>query len=164
MTTQHLSIEGMWDVTILYNVWPKDLADVGRSLASLGAPRDFIENATDNLSGWNAGYTFTTFRNRASLVFIGRADSLREFLNTVDHEIDHVKDHVASYYGIELGSEDAAYLQGYIGGSVFEFVIRKIISNQAILFSGCCCAGGFRCEHGASARLHTSRNMQFIRH
>ena len=130
MTTQHLSIEGYWNVTVVYDVWPGDLPEVARLMRRAGASQKMIDEATDNLSGWNAGYTLTAFGWEESIVFIGRATSLREFLNTVIHEVDHVQAHVADYYGVELGTEQAAYLQGYIGGRLLEFIVEHIKSEN----------------------------------
>ena len=130
MKAQKLSIEGYWNVTVLYDVWPEDMGEVSRLLRRYGAPEKMIDDAVKNLSGWNAGYTLTSFGWKESIVCIGRATSLREFLNTVDHEVDHVQAHVAEYYGVELGTEQAAYLQGYIGGRLMEYIIKLII-NQA---------------------------------
>ena len=130
MTTQHLSIEGYWTVTVVYDVWPSDLQEVARLMRRVGASQKMIDEATDNLSGWNAGYTLTSFGWQESIVFIGRAISLREFLNTVIHEVDHVQDHVAEYYDVRLGSEQAAYLQGYIGGRLLEYLVTRIILSQ----------------------------------
>lgn len=132
MTAQHRSIEGYWHVTVVYGVWPSDLPEVVRLMRRAGASQKMIDEATDNLSGWNAGYTLSSFGWEESIVCIGRATSLREFLNTVTHEIDHVQAHVAEYYGVTLGTEKAAYLQGYIGGRLLEFVIRQIIINPSI--------------------------------
>lgn len=129
MTAQHLTIEGKWDVTVLYDVWPQDLPAVAARLSEAGAPQPFIDDAADNLQRRNAGYTFSNLPERRSVVCIGRADSLRQFLNTVDHETDHVQAHVAECYGVRLGTEQAAYLQGYIGGRLFEFVISKIVKT-----------------------------------
>lgn len=127
MKVQHLSIEGYWSITVLYDVTPTDFQEVGEHLSNAGAPQTMIEDAEKNLSGWNAGYTFSNLANRESVVCIGQATSLREFLNTIDHEVDHVQAHVAEYYGVRLGTEQAAYLQGYIGGRLLEFAIMNII-------------------------------------
>lgn len=129
MTTQHLSIEGYWNVTVVYDVWPGDLSEVARLMRRVGASQKMIDEATENLSGLNAGYTLTAFGWEESIVFIGRATSLREFLNTVIHEVDHVQAHVAEYYGVELCTEQAAYLQGYIGGRLLEFIVEQIKSE-----------------------------------
>ena len=130
MTSQHLSIEGYWNVTVVYDVWPSDLSEVARLMSRVGESQKMIDDATVNISGWNAGYTLTAFGWQESIVFIGRATSLREFLNTVIHEIDHVQAHVAEYYDVRLGSEQAAYLQGYIGGRLLEFIVKQIISEN----------------------------------
>ena len=132
MTTQHLSIEGYWNITVVYDVEPSDLSEVARLMHRVGASQKMIDEATDNLSGWNAGYTLTAMNMCESIVCIGRATSLREFLNTVIHEIDHVQAHVAEYYGVRLGSEQAAYMQGYIGGRLLEYIIKLILSNNSI--------------------------------
>lgn len=130
MTTQHLSIEGYWNVTFVYDVWPSDLSEVARLMRRVSASQKMIDEAAENLSGWNAGYTLTSMGWRESIVFIGRATSLREFLNTVIHEVDHVQAQVAEYYGVELGTEQAAYLQGYIGGRLLEFIVEQIKSEN----------------------------------
>ena len=129
MTAQHLSIDGYWDVTILYDVWPQDLSEVSQTLRFIGAPWQMVNDAVSNLRGWNAGYTLTSMGRRESIVCIGHATSLREFLNTIDHEADHVQAHVAEYYGVTLGTEQAAYLQGYVGGRLLEFVVKMIINQ-----------------------------------
>lgn len=130
MTTQHLSIEDYWNVTVLYDVWPADLPEVARLMRRVGANDKMVDEATENLSGWNAGYTLTAMGWRESIVCISRATSLREFLNTVIHEVDHVQAHVAEYYDVQIGSEQAAYLQGYIGGRLLEFIIKQIINQH----------------------------------
>ena len=111
-----------------YGVQPDDLTEVAGMMLKLGASREQMSEAWDTLAGWNGGVTYTSFYDRMSLVFIGRAESAREFFNTIDHEIDHVQDHIAQYYGVMLGTEEAAYLQGYIGGRLWEFVNTRLLT------------------------------------
>lgn len=126
MTKQHLSIEGYWNVVIVYDVWPHNLDEVAQILRTVGAPWQMVDDAVKNLRDWNAGYTLTSMGQRISIICIGRTTSLREFFNTVDHEIDHLQTHVAEYYDVSLGTEEAAYLQGYVGGRIFEFVYNYL--------------------------------------
>ena len=49
-----------------------------------------------------------------SVVCIGDATSLEQWWDTLSHEIDHLQDAVLQYYDVEPGTEDAAWLQGYI--------------------------------------------------
>lgn len=50
---------------------------------------------------------------------IGKATDEPQWWDTVNHEIDHLQDTIMRYYDVAQGSEDAAWLQGYI--------MRKII-------------------------------------
>lgn len=49
-----------------------------------------------------------------SVMCIGDATSLEQWWDTLSHEIDHLQDAIMKYYGVEPGTEDAAWLQGYI--------------------------------------------------
>ena len=126
MTKQRLSIDGYWDVLVCYGIQPGDLTEAMGLMLGMGANREQVGEAWDTLSGWNGGVTYSVLTDRVSLVLIGRAESAREFFNTIDHEVDHVQDHVARYYGVTLGTEQAAYLQGYIGGSLLDFVFQRL--------------------------------------
>ena len=49
-----------------------------------------------------------------SVMCIGDATSLEQWWDTLSHEIDHLQDAVMKYYDVSPGTEDAAWLQGYI--------------------------------------------------
>ena len=49
-----------------------------------------------------------------SVVCIGNATSLEQWWDTLSHEIDHLQDAIMQYYDVSSGTEDAAWLQGYI--------------------------------------------------
>lgn len=130
MTKQYLSIDGTWNVLLCYDVQTEDdLREVLGYMLSLGASDEQVRSAAETLGWWNGGITFSSFDDRMSVVAIGRAVTDTEFYNTIDHEIDHIQDHVANYYGVRLGTEEAAYLQGYIGGRVWKNVIDQIMSK-----------------------------------
>lgn len=130
MTKQYLSIDGTWNVLMCYDVQTEDdLREVLGYMLSLGASDEQVRSAAETLGRWNGGITFSSFADRMSVVAIGRAVTDTEFYNTIDHEIDHIQDHVANYYGVQLGTEEAAYLQGYIGGRVWKNVIDQIMSK-----------------------------------
>lgn len=128
MTKQLLSIDGAWNVLVCYGVQPQDLTETAGMMIALGADREQVARAWETLEGCNGGVTYTSFNRLTSLVFIGHAESAREMFNTIDHEIDHVQDHVARYYGVTLGTEQAAYLQGFIGGRLWEFVFTELLN------------------------------------
>lgn len=49
-----------------------------------------------------------------SVMCISDATSLEQWWDTVSHETDHLQDAILQYYDVKPGTEDAAYLQGYI--------------------------------------------------
>ena len=49
-----------------------------------------------------------------SVLVVGGATSMEQWWDTLDHEIDHLQDAILQYYDVEPGTEDAAWLQGYI--------------------------------------------------
>ena len=87
MIRQDIDIEGYWKIIVLYNVW---------------------------LGDYNTGFTQTDMSKRRSIVGIGKADSSKQFLNTIVHEAKHVQSHICEYYNVSENSEQAAYLIGYI--------------------------------------------------
>lgn len=49
-----------------------------------------------------------------SVTVIANASSEEQWWNTAVHELDHLQDAVCRYYDVEPGTEEAAYLQGYL--------------------------------------------------
>ena len=99
MIRQDIRIENYWDIIVIYNVY---------------------------LGEKNSGFTHTNFNERLSIVAIGKADSKKQFLNTIVHEAKHVQSHICMYYDIPEDGEDAAYLIGYIVMEMYK-IFNKII-------------------------------------
>ena len=87
MIRQDIDVDGYWDITVAYDAY---------------------------LGEDNSGFTYTDFNKKLSIVVIGKADSKKQFLNTIVHEAKHVQSHICRYYDIQEDSEDAAYLIGYL--------------------------------------------------
>lgn len=97
MIRQDFSIEGYWDVTVIYNV---------------------------ELGERNSGFTHTNLTERYSIVAIGKADSIEQFFNTAIHEIKHLQSHICKYYNVPEDGEQAAYLTGYIAMKMYSVLKR----------------------------------------
>ena len=93
MIRQDIDIMGYWTIIIVYDVY---------------------------LGEENSGFTHTNFNKRLSIVGIGKADSKKQFLNTIVHEAKHIQSHICNYYDVDEDSEDAAYLIGYIVMKMYE--------------------------------------------
>lgn len=104
-----------WYIHVYYNVNKSNIQHVIDSLRKLNCPERYIAKSTRILStGINTGMTYSDTENKTSLVCIGRADSIEQFVNTIIHEAKHVQSHICGFYGIDEDSEQAAYLIGYI--------------------------------------------------
>ena len=92
MVRQDFSIDGYWDVIVVYNV---------------------------ELGELNSGFTHTDFNKKLSIVGIGKATSKRQFFNTIIHEVKHLQSHICKYYNVPEDGEQAAYLVGYIASKIY---------------------------------------------
>ncbi len=99
MIRQDIDIEGYWTLIVVYDAY-------------LG------EN--------NSGFTHTDFKKKLSIVAIGRADSRKQFLNTIVHEAKHVQSHICMYYNVPEDGEDAAYLIGFIVMKMYDGFIHLL--------------------------------------
>lgn len=114
MYKHYLDIAGKWAFVFAYRIGEDDLAEIGEWLEALGAKPYEIVRAQGLLLGLNKGLTFSNSGLRMSVVCIGDATSKEQWWDTLSHEIDHLQHAVMEYYGVKPGTEDAAWLQGYI--------------------------------------------------
>lgn len=63
----------------------------------------------------NTGLTYSSIRNRQSIMVISDTSSPAQFMNSYDHERYHLVSHIEDAFGIDPASEEAAYLAGHIG-------------------------------------------------
>ena len=109
-----------WRIVVYYDM--RDAQSLGRAFNALlatGCNDVKAQQVCMELSGWNAGYTFTNYATHTSLVLIGKSTSAEEAYDTIQHELKHITEHISNYYDIEPKSEHAAYLQGEIGRMMF---------------------------------------------
>ena len=129
MIAQYIQLgDRNWNILIYYNVQPEDFIEVADSLEQLDCPREDLKMALRTLQRKNTGFTFSNEDYRMSIVCIGRASNIGQFINTTIHEAKHVQSHICAYYGIEEDSEDAAYLIGHLVHRMYE-MLEKIIKQ-----------------------------------
>lgn len=126
MTKHYIDIGGKWAVIFAYGIDSSDLDEIADWLDALGGSYDDIERACRLIMKPNTGFTFSDPNLRMSVMCVGRATSRDEWFDTLVHEIDHVQDAFCGYYGISHGSEDAAYLQGYLAREAFKLSVNDI--------------------------------------
>lgn len=114
MTKHYIDIVKKWAVILAYDVEVADLDELASWLDALGCGRRDLEKACRIALGTNNGFTFSNSNLRMSLVVISDASDEAQWWDTLVHEIDHVQNAICSYYDVPLGSEAAAWTQGYI--------------------------------------------------
>ena len=115
-----------WNVLLYYNVSKDDFVEVADSLRQLDCPKKDITKSLAVLRRKNTGFTFTNTDYKMSIVCIGEATNVGQFVNTAIHEAKHVQSHICDYYGIKEDSETAAYLIGHLVHRMYK-MLEKIL-------------------------------------
>ena len=115
-----------WNVLVYYGVGKEDFVEVEDSLRQLGCKQKDIRKSFKVLSKKNSGFTFTNPEYKMSIVCVGQATDISQFVNTAIHEAKHVQSHVCSYYNIKEDSERSAYLIGYLVQRMYK-MFAKIV-------------------------------------
>ena len=114
MYKHYLDIAGKWAFIFAYNIGEENFDEIGEWITALCAKPREIKRTKKLLRQLNKGFTFSSSGLRMSVMVIGGATSLEQWWDTVSHEVDHLQDTVMEYYDVVPGTEDAAWLQGYI--------------------------------------------------
>lgn len=115
MTQDYKDIDGYWGVLFVYGYdIDKDYDIIEEILYSFGLDTPAVRKSMRILAEPNTGMAVTQPTLKMSVVFIGCTTSRGQWYDTIMHEIDHVQSAICDYYGVMQGSEEAAYLQGYL--------------------------------------------------
>ena len=114
MKARYIDIVKKWAFVFAYGIGEDDVEDVGDWLEALGASRREIARACRVILRTNKGFTYSNSDLRMSVVCISHASSMAQWFDTVAHEVDHLQNTILDYYQVAPGTEDAAWLQGYL--------------------------------------------------
>ena len=116
MKSVYIDIKGYWGIAIGYDLQPLDEYRVRQTLIAIGTSSRDVEKAIDVLFGeLNSGLCVSLPEKQMSLIYIGRATSEEQFWDTLAHELlDHCQYAVRMYYDVGEGTEDSAWLTGYM--------------------------------------------------
>lgn len=129
MISQYIQLgDRDWNVLVYYNVQKEDLVEVADSLIQLDCTREDLNKAMRVLRRKNTGFTFSNTEYKMSIVCIGEATNIGQFVNTAIHEAKHVQSHICEYYNIEEHSETAAYLIGHLVHRMY-MMLEKILRS-----------------------------------
>lgn len=97
-------------------------ADIIDELAHEGCIGTDLADASHEIRrcGMNIGITFSVGEMRNSILVIGLQSSRSEFVNTLRHEQHHVISHICKQDGIDMHSEESAYVAGDVGEAIYD--------------------------------------------
>lgn len=128
MIRQHIVLgKDQWDIIVYYNIDMKYKQYLSNILYQQGCSNKEINESMNILSKYNTGITYTNMKRRISIVFISKATSNDQFINTIIHEAKHVQTHVCDYYNINENGETAAYLIGYIVQQMYKIFKQELL-------------------------------------
>lgn len=110
-----------WTVHAFYGVTHYNVDAIMKELWRLGCPAHHARRAYENLTSGslNTGMTYSSFRQKESVMVVGAAGTASEFFNTLVHELLHLSGHIAHAYGLDRSGEDVAYVGGEIAREIF---------------------------------------------
>lgn len=123
MIRDYIDIDRHWGILAYYDVIPSDFSQLAPILREFGCPEQEIEKAHQTVRYPNKAFVFNAPWFRMSVIVVGRVTHPAQFLNSFMHEVDHLQDAILAYYDVPQGSEDAAYLQGFIGQVAYETIL-----------------------------------------
>lgn len=123
MIRDYLDIDHKWGILAYYDVLPEDFSQLGPILREFGCSESDIAHAQRVVSIPNHAFVYNVPWARMSVMAVGPVTHPRQFLNSFMHESDHLQDAILEYYDVAQGTEQAAYLQGYLGELAYDAIL-----------------------------------------
>lgn len=115
MIVQYIHLKDWdWNVLVYYGASKHDFVELADSLRQLECPSKDIKRALRVLSDKNTGFTFSNSDYKMSIMCVGKATDVGQFIDTIAHESKHVQSHICQFYNIKENTETAAYLIGHL--------------------------------------------------
>lgn len=119
-----------WDVTVYYNTVCLDC--IIESLMAIGCRGDKLFEIVEFLEKdeLNTGCIYSNHKEHQSVIVIGRAENIGEYMNTIEHEKNHLEMHICKSLGIDPYSEEAAILSGDLSQLFLDKALSNIVVNK----------------------------------
>ena len=103
-----------WDIYAYFSVTTYYIDEIMELLWRVGVDSSNAERAYKNMSSGqlNTGLCYSNYKDRCSVIVVAKTTNASEFLNSLTHEVTHACVHIAKYRGIDIESEEFAYLVG----------------------------------------------------
>lgn len=120
-----------WIIYAYYAVSTYYIDDIMEHLWQVGVDAKNAQRAYNNLSSGdlNTGLCYSNKKNRETVLVVAKTSSAGEFLNSLTHEASHACVHIASATGVDLISEDYAYMVGDLCGEMYPKVKQLLCEH-----------------------------------
>lgn len=109
-----------WSVEVFIILSQPDIEEIMSAVERAGGSEKVLKSAYANLmEDFDSGFTYSNPKYRKSIMVVNRSSSMKEFINTYNHEKNHVEMHICEELGIDPYSEEAAYLSGNMAQQLF---------------------------------------------
>ena len=110
-----------WRISVYVTERCGEEGEIIEALADMGCRGAELAGASNELKkcGMNIGITYSVGAMRNSILVLGLQDSRAEFVNTMRHEQHHVISHICKSDGIDMNTEEAAYIDGEVGEGIY---------------------------------------------
>lgn len=103
-----------WVIYAYYAVSTYYTDEIMEHLWQIGVDAKNARRAYDNISrgDLDTGLCYSNHKKRKTVLVVAKTSSAGEFLNSLTHEASHACVHIANVIGVDLQSEDYAYMVG----------------------------------------------------
>lgn len=118
-----------WSVHCYFAVDAYYVGEIVEHLVDIGCSGDYLRRARENMESGrlNHGLTFSTIG--VSVMVVGLTSSAAQFLNSLTHELHHLVCHICDVRGIDVKSEEAAYLCGDVAQQMYHKVMPLLCEH-----------------------------------
>lgn len=124
-----------WEVKVYYDVTKYDIDFCIKKLRKLTTQFKHIKECKETLdtNKKDRAYIYSSYRTKATVIFIGEYSSTGELIDTITHEANHLKSHIATYYNLDEKDEEVCYIIGNIAKEMSSLFI-PFICNKNLIF------------------------------
>lgn len=122
MVKQTIYIENFdWVVHAYFHKSHYDVEEIMERLWDLGCDASTARSAYENLTNdeLNMGLCYSNYRNKETVLVIGKTSSSAEFLNSLVHELTHLQSHVCNVFCLDPMGEEIAYFTGDLSREMY---------------------------------------------
>lgn len=116
-----------WRVELFTDFTCDKTDDVIDALEQIGCDEYYLFKAKSFLLNCekNTGLTFSSKDYRSSVAVVYKADSFKEFINTLSHECSHICAHITKSFLIKLDEEEFCEMVGDLMAEMSDAVLKE---------------------------------------